>query len=84
MGKKKTKHTPTLVIWNDAYSEDDWTDESEVEKDQGVIVHSAGFLIKKTKTHIILALNHDVTNEKVSCTIYIPTKMVKKIIPLDK
>lgn len=78
------KYTPVFVIWDDAFSVDEWMAADAVVEEKGTMVHSVGFLIKKTKDHLILALNHDTSNDQLSCIIYIPISMVKALIPLDK
>ena len=78
------KYSPVFVIWDDAFSIDEWTPANEVCEAKNTSVHSIGFLIKRTKHHLILALNHDVDNDMLSCIIYIPTSMIKALIPLDK
>jgi hypothetical protein len=75
---------PVFVIWEDAYSIDHWTDREEIEKNQSTIVHSAGFLIESNNDRIILALNHDTSNDCLSCIMVIPKDMIRALVTLDK
>jgi predicted phosphodiesterase len=78
------KYSPVFVIWDDAFSIDEWVPTDTLDIQKSNMVHTIGFLIKKTDSHTIVALNHDVENDMVSCVIYIPNAMVKAFVPLDK
>lgn len=64
------------VVWFDAVSVDDWTDVSEIRPELAEI-HSAGLLVGETKDILSLAVNKDITNDKVSCIMNIPKKWIK-------
>ena len=82
--KKAPDLQPVFVIWEDAFSIDEWTDISDLESQCCAMIHSCGFLLEETMDHVVLALNYDTANESASCVMYIPTNMVKAIVPLDK
>ena len=84
MDKAGNKFPLVLVVWDDAFSVDEWTPIEEIIDETSAVVRSAGFLIKETDKYLILALNHDTTNDNLSCVVFIPTKMVKELIPIDK
>lgn len=75
---------PVFVIWDDAFSIDEWSSLQELKEAKGTLVHSVGFLVQRTEEYVVLALNHDTSNEAFSCIMYIPTNMVKAVVPLDK
>ena len=69
------------VIWDDATALDGWSSGDEDIKP--CLVLSVGFLVQKTKAHIILA--QDIAHDKSRCGRgQIPRGMVKKINVLRK
>lgn len=74
---------PVIIVWEDAYSIDEWFSEQEIKKDNCPLIHTCGFLIENTKHRIVVTSNYDPNNENLSCTMVIPKGMVKKIIKLD-
>lgn len=77
----KRKFKLVIIEWMDAESVDAWTDISGVDKSITPI-ESAGWLLHEDEDSYILALNHDINNEKCSCIMKIPRGMVvsKKIV----
>ena len=70
------------VIWNDASDlTSGWTD--QIEKDEPQLALSVGFLIKKTKEHLIIALDTDGDGHHNGRS-QIPMGMVKQIKILRK
>ena len=71
------------VIWDDATEIKGWREEHEDEELKPCLILSVGFLVKKTKTHIVLAqdLSHDRMRNGRS---QIPMGMVKQIKTLRK
>ena len=70
-----------LVKWVDAESIDEWTSQSDIDHDLPMI-ESVGFLVKKTKALVTLALNYDTANDSFSCIMKIPTGMIQKEIKI--
>lgn len=64
------------IEWNDAVSQDSWSDTKEIVPELALIV-SVGILIKETEDIVTVALNQDVTNEKHSCIMHIPKAWIK-------
>lgn len=64
-----------LCKWKDACSFDDWVDNKDSDTPPP-IVHSVGILALQKEDYIILALNKDTANEKMSCLMTIPTGMI--------
>jgi hypothetical protein len=79
-----TKFAPVFVIWEDAHSIDHWTDVSDIPDEKPTYIYSAGFLIEDRDDRLTLALNHDLTNDSISCVMVIPKDMVRAIVSLDK
>ena len=73
------KYPIVFVVWEDAFSVDAWTSDTEIVEDKLICIHSVGFLIIKNKNKITLSLNHDLDSDTLSCVINIPRKMVKSI-----
>ena len=71
------------VLWDDATELDGWQEEHEEEELKRCLILSVGFLVKKTKSHIVLAmdLSHDRMRNGRS---QIPLGMVQKIKVLKK
>lgn len=66
------------VYWKDAYSIDEWDDDSEdIHSDMTVL--SCGILRVNHPDLVALSLNHDLKNDKYSCTMVIPKKMIIKM-----
>lgn len=72
------KFQPVMIIWEDACSLDAWSDVSSMPHEPRTIVNSLGYFIGVSDERIILSLNHDTTNDAVSCTIFIPINMVEE------
>lgn len=66
------------IVWNDAQSIDAWTGIDDICGSLAEI-HTLGFLIKKTRWSLTVALNHDISNDAYSCMIIIPKKWIKEI-----
>ena len=71
------------VVWDDATELKGWKEEHEDEELKPCLILSVGFLVKKTKTHIVLAQDqsHDRMRNGRS---QIPIGMVKTIKTLRK
>ena len=71
------------VIWDDATEIDGWKEEHEEEELKPCLILSVGFLVAKTKTHIVIAqdLSHDRMRNGRS---QIPRGMVRQIKVLKK
>lgn len=72
-----------VVEWNDAYSVDEWNELENVQKDNSHECVSVGMLMKNDSDSVILSLNKDISSDKISCVMVIPTCMVKSIKILD-
>lgn len=66
----------TYVVWYDAASYDDWVDCSEL-KPELAEIKSCGILVCEDSKAITIAVNKDVTNDKVSCSMSIPKAWIK-------
>jgi hypothetical protein len=66
----------TYLIWYDASSFDDWIDISEV-KPELAEIHSCGILVSENKEALVIAVNKDNTNDKVSCSMSVPKAWIK-------
>lgn len=67
-----------LCKWIDACSFDDWTDRSTSDTPPPEI-HSVGILVLQDEKYIVLALNHDTVNDKLSSLMTIPCGMIKSL-----
>ena len=79
----KLRHDLLLVTWDDAGELGlGWVQDSEVFPKE-MLVHTIGFCLRKTKTHIVLAstVSEPYANH---AQFQIPVKMVKKIDILGK
>ena len=63
--------------WIDAESVDAWEEYTHADKEPPMI-KTLGFLIRETKTYIVIALSIDETNGMCSSRIQIPTGMIIK------
>ena len=72
-----------LVIWDDATELKDWKEEHEEEETKPCLIRSVGYLVKKTRKHIVIAqdLSYDRMRNGRS---QIPRGMVKQITVLKK
>lgn len=73
---------PVYIIWLDACSGEDWIDLAEAVKEPLAEIHSVGFLMHKNQDRVLLALNIDQTNAKVSQYIAIPQRWISTIVEL--
>lgn len=80
---KKALLKPVFVIWEDAFSIDEWTTREELLHGSSALVHTCGFLIEDNEHQVIVTLNHDISNDNVSCVMVIPKDMVRAIISLE-
>lgn len=79
--KPKQPYPIVAVIWDDATALDGWTDGND--ELRPCLVLSVGFLVKKTKHHIVLA--QDLAPDGQQCGRgQIPLGMVKRIKVLKK
>jgi hypothetical protein len=75
------KFSIVMVVWDDATELDGWTDGDEEIKP--CLVYSVGYLVRKTKDHIVLA--QDIAADGMQCGRgQIPRGMVRKITTLRK
>lgn len=81
--EQKNPLRPVFVIWEDAFSIDEWTNIEDLKEGPSATVHSCGLLVEETPKQIILTLNYDTSNDNVSCVMVIPKDMVRAIIHLD-
>lgn len=65
-----------IVAWEDAVSQDDWSDISGIEPECHKIV-SVGLYLGENDEALTLALNFDQSGEKASCVMHIPIGMIK-------
>ena len=66
------------IVWEDAHGTSAWTDANETPPE--VLVRSIGFLIRSTKTGIVLAHGLPVGNTDSMCgASFIPHGMVREI-----
>lgn len=81
--KRPFQHYPLVEIWWDDASEMEagWSD--EVKSPEPALALSAGFLIMKTKDHVVMALDTDEQGHHNGRS-QIPIGMVKKIKVLRK
>jgi hypothetical protein len=63
------------VHWHDAQSVDGWTFKSDIEPSLAMVV-TLGHLVKEDVDTVVIALNHDETNDSYSCFINIPKKWI--------
>ena len=69
---------PVFVSWVDPHSVDEWSEVDEVEM-KHPLIHSVGYLIKQTKDTLVIALNYDQHDEKISCSMVLPMSCVREI-----
>lgn len=79
MGTRKTSKkfqlVPVYVVWDDAYSNDDWTSLEEVKGRTPSINASLGFLADEGKKHVTLLMTSelsDASDRVVATTLIIP------------
>lgn len=80
MAKRKPKFSPGDFIyceWDDAYSVDEWTDRELANEVNNYLIQSVGILVELTESKLVLALNHDMESDNVSCIMHIPFAMIK-------
>jgi hypothetical protein len=71
------------VLWDDATELKGWKEEHEEEELKPSLILSVGFLVKKTKTHIVIA--QDLSEDRMrNGRSQIPMGMVKRIKVLKK
>lgn len=66
------------VQWRDSEASNSWTPINEIE-DGIETTHSVGLLIRKTKTHILLALSYDPSTESINSHKKIPRCAILKM-----
>lgn len=64
--------------WHDAYVKHAWIEKEDVDDDYFCETFTAGFFIKKTKRHYVVALSLGCFGN-AGDVIYIPTKMVQEV-----
>jgi len=69
---------PVCVVWEDAAGYDRW----DTEHPDIAIIHTFGIIVSKDKKRIVVAGSLDTSNQNLSNQTAIPSKGVKKIIPL--
>ena len=69
------KYPLVLIIWDDAESDDGW--EEAPKELKPALATTVGFLIRKTKNHILVAHSYD--NGHTNGRIQIPQAMIKSI-----
>jgi hypothetical protein len=78
--RKFKKGTFVCCLWLDACSSDEWDDAtSAADSLAPVPIVTVGILTEQTSEKIVIALNFDTINEKTSCIMMIPIKMIQKI-----
>lgn len=65
------------VVWEDHYSTEDWTHVDDDELTQSIFVTSVGYVLKETKTKLVLVANKS-DNAQIFGTITILKKTIKK------
>lgn len=69
------------VVWEDHFSVDDWTTPDSSDVDISINVTTIGYLLKETKTKIVLIQTH-ATNAMIAGTMTILKKTVKSRVTL--
>lgn len=67
------KYMVIEVRWDDAENNSGWSDIPE--KLEPSIATTIGFLVKESRSHILIASSYDDIN--INCTLQIPKKMIK-------
>lgn len=80
---KKTSLRSAFIIWNDACSTDDWLAIDEAKKSTLARIHTLGFIVNQTDDNLIVALNHDISNNSVSQFITIPKPWILSFVEFD-
>ena len=86
MKKKKTMkkiEDIVCVLWLDAHSQDDWTDEKNAlefaEKTFKNSNRTYGEILKETKNYILIAASHTEPKDLYGDLMMIPKKMIRQI-----
>jgi hypothetical protein len=73
------KFTLEYVEWTDAESTEKWDDIADhLKAEELPIIKTVGFIIKETKTFILMCMQVDYKNDVCSMTMKIPKGMIVK------
>jgi hypothetical protein len=75
----KLRHDLVFIFWDDAGPLDlGWIDEAEIKRTEPMLVGTPGYIVRKTKDHLIVAMH---AGEQYHChtQFQIPRKMVKSV-----
>jgi hypothetical protein len=71
--------TLEYIEWLDAESTEKWTDIADLLKDEELpVIKTVGFVVKETKTFLLLCMQVDYKNDVSSMTMKIPKGMITK------
>lgn len=67
-----------VIKWGDAESIDQWESIKELKAEVLPSIYSVGWVLRETKDVVVLCCNFDKDNDKASCIMLIPKKMITK------
>jgi len=67
------------IIWEDAFSEDEWTDKID---DQPMVCETIGFVIKENEKVVAVSHTKQLDDEVYCCTIIIPKSCIVSRAPI--
>ena len=72
-----------VIKWADAESIDHWESIKDLKTEVMPTIYSVGWVLKESKDAVMICLNFDKSNDKASCAMLIPKKMILKRFKLN-
>ena len=75
---KETGMMIEVIQWGDAESIDQWESIKELKAEVLPTIYSVGWVLRESKDVVVMCCNFDKSNEKASCIMLIPKRMIVK------
>lgn len=72
MAKKKFEYPLAYVLWEDAYTRDEWTDISEAKSHTPALIHTIGWLLDESNEHVTIVQSLGDNEARSRLTVPVP------------